>query len=102
MLKAETMGITEFINPKDEEKPVYEVCVFSLLISQKKISSTRAFSPAKWQIHLQIIREMTDGGVDYSFECTGNLNVLRDSFLSVHEVYLYSYSSKKLPVILLA
>lgn len=53
---AETMGITEFINPKDEEKPVYE-----------------------------IIREMTDGGVDYSFECTGNLNVLRDSFLSVHE-----------------
>ncbi|PNY09194.1 alcohol dehydrogenase 3-like protein [Trifolium pratense] len=25
------------------------------------------------------------GGVDYSFECTGNLNVLRDAFLSVHE-----------------
>lgn len=41
-------------------------------------------------IHVQRIREMTGGGADYSFECTGNLNVLRDAFLSVHEVYLYS------------
>jgi alcohol dehydrogenase len=32
------------------------------------------------------------GGVDYSFECTGNLNVLRDAFLSVHEVCIYLYS----------
>ncbi|KAJ1382604.1 hypothetical protein SESBI_44125 [Sesbania bispinosa] len=28
---------------------------------------------------------MTGGGVHYSFECTGNLNVLRDAFLSAHE-----------------
>ncbi|KOM58132.1 hypothetical protein LR48_Vigan11g116600 [Vigna angularis] len=28
---------------------------------------------------------MTDGGVHYSFECAGNLNVLRDAFLSAHE-----------------
>ncbi|CAI8612852.1 unnamed protein product [Vicia faba] len=55
-ITARDMGITDFINPTDEEKPVYER-----------------------------IREMTGGGADYSFECTGNLNVLRDAFLSVHE-----------------
>ena len=27
---------------------------------------------------------MTDGGVDYSFECAGNLEVLREAFLSTH------------------
>jgi len=32
---------------------------------------------------------MTDGGVDYSFECTGNGNVLRDAFLAAHAVYGY-------------
>ncbi|KAK7395119.1 hypothetical protein VNO78_15661 [Psophocarpus tetragonolobus] len=54
-IKAQAMGVTDFINPKDEEKPVYE-----------------------------IIKNMTDGGVDYSFECTGNVDVLRDAFLSAH------------------
>lgn len=54
--KAKAMGITDFINPRDEEKPVYER-----------------------------IKEMTGGGVDYSFECAGNLNVLREAFLSAHE-----------------
>ncbi|XP_068634073.1 alcohol dehydrogenase-like 3 [Aristolochia californica] len=52
-LKAKPMGVTDFINPKDFKKPVHEV-----------------------------IREMTDGGVDYSFECAGNLDVLREAFLS--------------------
>ncbi|TKY63493.1 Alcohol dehydrogenase 3 [Spatholobus suberectus] len=55
-IKAQAMGITDFINPRDDEKPVYER-----------------------------IREMTGGGVHYSFECAGNLNVLRDAFLSAHE-----------------
>ncbi|KAH1242055.1 hypothetical protein AAZX31_07G140100 [Glycine max] len=55
-IKAQTMGVTDFINPDDEEKPVYER-----------------------------IREITDGGVHYSFECTGNVDVLRDAFLSSHE-----------------
>ncbi|BAT84118.1 hypothetical protein LR48_Vigan03g093900 [Vigna angularis] len=54
-IKAKAMGVTDFINPKDEEKPLYER-----------------------------IRKMTDGGVDYSFECTGNVDVLRDAFLSAH------------------
>ncbi|KAJ7952213.1 putative Alcohol dehydrogenase [Quillaja saponaria] len=55
-IKGRSMGITDFINPIDVEKPVHEK-----------------------------IREMTEGGVDYSFECAGNLDVLRDAFLSAHE-----------------
>jgi Zn-dependent alcohol dehydrogenase len=30
--------------------------------------------------------EMTDGGVDYSFECTGITDVLREAFVSTHDV----------------
>ncbi|XP_015960945.1 alcohol dehydrogenase-like 4 [Arachis duranensis] len=55
-IKAQAMGVTDFINPRDEEKPVNER-----------------------------IKEMTGGGVDYSFECAGNLDVLREAFLSAHE-----------------
>ncbi|XP_020229124.2 alcohol dehydrogenase-like 4 [Cajanus cajan] len=55
-IRARAMGITDFINPRDDERPVYER-----------------------------ITEMTGGGVHYSFECVGNLNVLRDAFLSAHE-----------------
>ncbi|CAJ1948776.1 unnamed protein product [Sphenostylis stenocarpa] len=55
-IKGRGMGITDFVNPRDDERAVYER-----------------------------IREMTGGGVDYSFECAGNLNVLRDAFLSAHE-----------------
>ena len=42
-----------------------------------------------WLIDVQVIREMTDGaGVDYSFECTGINDVLREAFLSTHDVLL--------------
>ncbi|KAK9122323.1 hypothetical protein Syun_019940 [Stephania yunnanensis] len=50
-------GVTEFINPKELDTPLHEK-----------------------------IREMTQGGVDYSFECAGNLDVLREAFLSTHDV----------------
>ncbi|XVF51193.1 hypothetical protein PTKIN_Ptkin04bG0164600 [Pterospermum kingtungense] len=53
--KGGAVGITDFINPKELEVPVHER-----------------------------IRAMTDGGVDYSFECAGNLEVLREAFLSTH------------------
>ncbi|KAI3955513.1 hypothetical protein MKW98_028458 [Papaver atlanticum] len=56
-IKGVSMGVTDFINPMDSDKPVHE-----------------------------IIREMTGGkGVDYSFECAGNLGVLREAFLSTHD-----------------
>lgn len=54
--KGAAMGITDTINPREVEKPVHE-----------------------------IIREMTGGGVDYGFECAGNLDVLREAFLSTHD-----------------
>jgi len=50
------MGVTDFIDSKACDKPVHEV-----------------------------IREMTDGGVDCSFECTGINDVLREAFLSTHD-----------------
>eukprot|EP00250_Pteridium_aquilinum_P002576 c127_g1_i1 orf=270-1532(-) len=45
---ATKFGATEFINPKDHEKPIQQVIV-----------------------------ELTGGGVDYSFECIGNVAVMR-------------------------
>lgn len=45
--KAEAFGATEFVNSKDHSKPIQEVLV-----------------------------EMTDGGVDYSFECIGNVAIM--------------------------
>lgn len=36
---------------------------------------------------LQVIAEKTDGGVDYSVECTGNINAMIQAFECVHDVY---------------
>lgn len=55
-IKAKALGVTECINPKDHEKPIQEV-----------------------------IAEKTQGGVDYSFECIGNTDVLYQAFLSTRE-----------------
>ncbi|EFJ22783.1 hypothetical protein SELMODRAFT_175237 [Selaginella moellendorffii] len=49
-------GLTDAINPKDHDKPVQEV-----------------------------IREMTNGGADYTIECVGNVNLIRDAVESAHE-----------------
>lgn len=53
---AKKMGATDFVNPKDYEKSIQEVIV-----------------------------EMTDGGVDYSFECIGNVEVMRSALESCHK-----------------
>jgi len=45
--KAKKFGVTDFVNPKDYEKPIQEVIV-----------------------------ELTNGGVDYSFECIGNVGCM--------------------------
>ena len=34
----------------------------------------------------QVIREMTDGGVDRSIECTGNVDIMISAFECVHDV----------------
>ncbi|KAK6131996.1 hypothetical protein DH2020_034263 [Rehmannia glutinosa] len=54
--EAKRFGVTEFVNPKDHNKPVQEVIV-----------------------------EMTDGGVDRSVECTGNVDAMISAFECVHD-----------------
>lgn len=53
---AEQFGATEFVNPKDYSDPIQQVIV-----------------------------DMTDGGVDYSFECIGNVNVMRSALECCHK-----------------
>lgn len=53
---AEELGATDFVNPKDYDKPIQEVIV-----------------------------EMTDGGVDYSFECIGNVQLMRAALECCHK-----------------
>ncbi|CAK6974351.1 alcohol dehydrogenase 1 [Scomber scombrus] len=51
--KAKVFGATEFVNPKDHSKPIS-----------------------------QVLAEMTNGGVDYSLECVGNVGVMRSALES--------------------
>ncbi len=53
---AKQLGATDCINPKDFDKPIQEVIV-----------------------------EMTDGGVDFSFECIGNVDVMRSALECCHK-----------------
>jgi S-(hydroxymethyl)glutathione dehydrogenase/alcohol dehydrogenase len=51
-----SLGATDFINPKDYDKPIQDVIV-----------------------------ELTDGGVDYSFECVGNVQLMRAALECCHK-----------------
>jgi len=53
---AKQFGATECINPKDFDKPIQSVLV-----------------------------EMTDGGLDYTFECIGNVGTMRAALESCHK-----------------
>jgi S-(hydroxymethyl)glutathione dehydrogenase/alcohol dehydrogenase len=53
---AKALGATDFVNPKDYDKPIQEVIV-----------------------------DMTDGGVDYSFEAVGNTNLMRAALECCHK-----------------
>jgi len=53
---AKNLGATDFITPQESGRPVQEVII-----------------------------EMTDGGVDYSFECIGNVNTMRAALESCHK-----------------
>ena len=53
---AKQLGATDVINPKDFDKPIQDVIV-----------------------------EMTDGGGDFSFECIGNVNVMRSALECCHK-----------------
>ncbi|XP_029973572.1 alcohol dehydrogenase 1-like [Salarias fasciatus] len=51
--KAKVFGATDFVNPKDHDKPIS-----------------------------QVLSDMTNGGVDYSLECIGNVGVMRSALES--------------------
>lgn len=53
---ARQFGATDFVNPKKFSDPIQQVIV-----------------------------DMTDGGVDYSFECIGNVNVMRQALECCHK-----------------
>ena len=50
------LGCTEIVNPKDHQKPIQDVLV-----------------------------EMTDGGCDYTFECIGNVKVMKAALEACHK-----------------
>ncbi|KAL1322026.1 hypothetical protein AAHE18_14G167100 [Arachis hypogaea] len=54
----QNFGVTEFINPKEHDKPIQQVIV-----------------------------DLTDGGVDYSFECIGNVSVMRAALECCHKEF---------------
>ena len=53
---ARQLGATEFINPKEHTHPIQDVII-----------------------------GMTDGGVDYSFECIGNVDLMRSALECTHK-----------------
>ena len=53
---AKKFGCTEFINPKDYNKSIQEVLI-----------------------------ELTDGGLDYTFECIGNVQTMRAALEACHK-----------------
>lgn len=53
---AKMLGATDCINPKNFDKPIQEVIV-----------------------------DLTEGGVDYSFECVGNVNLMRSALECCHK-----------------
>lgn len=52
----------------------------------KKLGATDCVNPKKFDKNIQdVIVEMTDGGVDYSFECIGNVDVMRSALECCHK-----------------
>lgn len=53
---AKRFGVTDFVNPKEHDRPIQDVLV-----------------------------EMTNGGLDFTFECVGNVNTMRAALESCHK-----------------
>ena len=53
---AKALGATDYVNPKDYDKPIQQVIV-----------------------------DLTNGGVDFSFECIGNVHVMRAALECCHK-----------------
>ena len=52
----------------------------------RKLGATDCINPTQYDKPIQdVIVELTDGGVDYSFECIGNVNVMRSALECCHK-----------------
>lgn len=52
----------------------------------KQLGATDLINPSDHDVPIQdVIVEMTDGGVDFSFECIGNVNVMRSALECCHK-----------------
>ena len=52
----------------------------------KKLGATDCINPKNFDQPIQdVIVELTDGGVDYSFECVGNVNLMRSALECCHK-----------------
>ncbi|PSV48163.1 S-(hydroxymethyl)glutathione dehydrogenase/class III alcohol dehydrogenase [Photobacterium indicum] len=52
----------------------------------RQLGATDCINPTKFDKPIQdVIVELTDGGVDYSFECIGNVNVMRSALECCHK-----------------
>ena len=52
----------------------------------KKFGATECVNPQDYDAPIQdVIVDMTDGGVDYSFECIGNVNTMRAALECSHK-----------------
>src|SRR5690554_6876432 len=52
----------------------------------KKLGATDCINPNDYGKHIEeVIVDMTDGGVDYSFECIGNVKVMRSALECCHK-----------------
>ncbi|MCJ8322937.1 MAG: S-(hydroxymethyl)glutathione dehydrogenase/class III alcohol dehydrogenase [Rhizobiales bacterium] len=52
----------------------------------KKLGATQCINPKKYDQPIQdVIIALTDGGVDYSFECIGNVNTMRSALECCHK-----------------
>ena len=52
----------------------------------RELGATDCINPSKFDKPIQeVIVEMTDGGVDFSFECIGNVNVMRSALECCHK-----------------
>ena len=52
----------------------------------RKLGATDCINPKDYEQDIQdVIVELTDGGVDYSFECSGNVNVMRSALECCHK-----------------
>ena len=78
------------MNPKDHNKPVQEVGSLSECTEWRwqfvQDMTTVVSDIFHCLLLFQVLIEMTNGGVDRSVECTGNVNAMISAFECVHDV----------------